>query len=240
VLDGGIGSNMPANTTFGSTPTRFRLRYHPNRNFDKLFEGDGQMPIDKDAIAQFIGWMGELTMTNPLFNWRLYDSNPAAYRPQVTRPPDVQTLSLLPRRRLRPFSLKRRTSMAYRDPDDAWCDVQAPRRQERSKSLARLAARSSTTSKSCEIRNPARATDGVSGHFDLALGDRPAEGEQSSQTYAERFSRQYQQFKAQRRADQVRHAARRTRRSSPRAAAPSCARRTSTPSSSSPRSTARS
>ena len=23
------------------------------------------MPIDKDAIAQFIGWMGELTMTNP-------------------------------------------------------------------------------------------------------------------------------------------------------------------------------
>ena len=50
----------------------------PNRNFDKLFDGDGQMPIDKDAIAQFIGWMGELTQTNPMFNWRLYDSNPAA------------------------------------------------------------------------------------------------------------------------------------------------------------------
>ena len=33
---------------------------------------------DKDAIAQFIGWMGELTMTNPLFNWRLYDSVPAS------------------------------------------------------------------------------------------------------------------------------------------------------------------
>ena len=29
------------------------------------------MPIDKDAIAQFIGFMGELTVTNPLFNWRL-------------------------------------------------------------------------------------------------------------------------------------------------------------------------
>ena len=78
VLDGGIGSNMPANTTFGINTDSLRLRYHPNRNFDKLFEGDGQMPIDKDAIAQFIGWMGELTMTNPLFNWRLYDSTPAS------------------------------------------------------------------------------------------------------------------------------------------------------------------
>jgi hypothetical protein len=78
VLDGGIGSNMPANTTFGIHTDSFRLRYHPNRNFDKLFDGEGQMPIDKDAIAQFIGWMGELTQTNPLFNWRFRDSNPAA------------------------------------------------------------------------------------------------------------------------------------------------------------------
>jgi len=76
VLDGGIGSNMPANTTFGLNTDSFRLRYHPNRNFDKLFEGDGQMPIDKDAVAQFIGWMGELTQTNPMFNWRMYDSSP--------------------------------------------------------------------------------------------------------------------------------------------------------------------
>jgi hypothetical protein len=78
VLDGGIGSNMPANTTFGLNTDSFRMRYHPNRNFDNLFDGDGQMPIDKDAIAQFIGWMGELTQVNPMFNWRLYDSNPAA------------------------------------------------------------------------------------------------------------------------------------------------------------------
>ena len=78
VLDGGIGSNMPANTTFGLNTDTFRLRYHPSRNFDKLFEGEGQMPIDKDAIAQFIGWMGELTMTNPQMNWRLYDSVPAS------------------------------------------------------------------------------------------------------------------------------------------------------------------
>ena len=78
VLDGGIGSNMPANTTFGIDTSSLRLRYHPNRNFDKIFSGDGQMPIDKDAVAQFIGWMGELTMVNPMFNWRMYDSNPAA------------------------------------------------------------------------------------------------------------------------------------------------------------------
>jgi hypothetical protein len=78
VLDGGIGSNIDANTTFGINTDTLRLRYHPERNFDKLFEGDGQMPIDKDAIAQFLGFMGELTMTNPQFNWRFYDSNPAA------------------------------------------------------------------------------------------------------------------------------------------------------------------
>ena len=78
VLDGGIGSNMPANTTFGLNTDSLRLRYHPNRNFDKLFDGDGQMPIDKDAMAQFIGWMGELTQVNPLYNWRFFDSNPAA------------------------------------------------------------------------------------------------------------------------------------------------------------------
>jgi hypothetical protein len=78
VLDGGIGSNCPSNTTMGINTDTLRVRYHPSRNFDKLFEGDGQMPIDKDAIAQFIGWMGELTMVNPLFNWRFYDSNPAA------------------------------------------------------------------------------------------------------------------------------------------------------------------
>jgi hypothetical protein len=78
VLDGGIGSNMPANTTLGLNTDTLRIRYNSARNFDKLFDGDGQMPIDKDAIAQYIGWMGELTMTNPLFNWRLYDSVPGS------------------------------------------------------------------------------------------------------------------------------------------------------------------
>jgi len=78
VLDGGIGSNMPANTTFGLNTDSLRIRYNPSRNFDKLFDDGGQMPIDKDAVAQFVGWMGELTMVNPMFNWRLYDSVPAS------------------------------------------------------------------------------------------------------------------------------------------------------------------
>lgn len=77
VLAGGIGSPMPANTTFGIETDSFRMRYNPNRNFDKLFDGEGQKPINQDAIAQFIGWMGELTQVNPRFHFRLYDSNPA-------------------------------------------------------------------------------------------------------------------------------------------------------------------
>ena len=78
VLDGGIGSNMPANTTFGIDTSSLKIRYHPERKFSRVFDGEGQMPIDKDAIAQFIGFMGEMVMNNPLFNWRFYDSNAAA------------------------------------------------------------------------------------------------------------------------------------------------------------------
>jgi hypothetical protein len=36
VMDGGIGSNIPANTTFGLETDSLRIRYNPNRNFDKL------------------------------------------------------------------------------------------------------------------------------------------------------------------------------------------------------------
>lgn len=78
VMEGGIGSNMPANTTFGLDTDNMRLRFNPGRNMNRLFPGDGQMPINQDAIANFIGWMGELTLSNPLFSWRFYDSNPAA------------------------------------------------------------------------------------------------------------------------------------------------------------------
>lgn len=76
VQEGGIGSNMPANTTYGLDTANLRLRYHPERNFNKI--GKALMPINQDAVVQYIGFMGELTQTNPLFQWKLYDSNPAA------------------------------------------------------------------------------------------------------------------------------------------------------------------
>lgn len=77
VLAGGIGNNMPANTTYGIDTSSMKVRYNPSRNFDKLFD-KSMMPINQDAIVQYIGFMGELTMFNPLFQWKLYDSNPAA------------------------------------------------------------------------------------------------------------------------------------------------------------------
>lgn len=77
VMEGGIGSNMPANTTYGLDTGAFRMRYHPSRNFDKLAK-EMLMPLNQDAGVQYIGFMGELTMNNPLFTWKLYDSNPAA------------------------------------------------------------------------------------------------------------------------------------------------------------------
>jgi len=78
VQDGGIVTNMPSNTTYGIETDSLRLRYNPGRHFSKLFEGEGMKPINQDAIVQYIGWMGELTMVNPLFNWKFYDSDTAS------------------------------------------------------------------------------------------------------------------------------------------------------------------
>jgi hypothetical protein len=78
VQDGGIGSNMPANVTYGIETDSLRLRFNPGRNFSKLFEGQGMKPINQDAIVQYIGWMGELTQVNPLFQWKLIDSDTAS------------------------------------------------------------------------------------------------------------------------------------------------------------------
>lgn len=78
VLAGGIGSSMPANTTYGLDTDSLALRYREGANFDMLFNGEGQMPINQDAMAQFIMWEGALTMSNPLFNWKLIDSDTAS------------------------------------------------------------------------------------------------------------------------------------------------------------------
>lgn len=74
VLEGGIGSAMPSNTTYFIDTAALKFRYHPDRNFSKI--GSKQMPINQDAMVQHIGFMGEVTMNNPLHMVKLYDSSP--------------------------------------------------------------------------------------------------------------------------------------------------------------------
>lgn len=78
VLASGIGTSMPANTTYGIESRSIYLYYHPSRNNVMLFDGDGAMPINQDAIANFLVWNGQLVLGNPLFSWRLIDSDPAS------------------------------------------------------------------------------------------------------------------------------------------------------------------
>jgi hypothetical protein len=73
VLEGGIGSAMPANTTYFLDTSALRFRYHPDRNFVKF--GGKQMPINQDAIVQHLGFYGNLTLNNPLHTAKLFDSN---------------------------------------------------------------------------------------------------------------------------------------------------------------------
>jgi hypothetical protein len=74
VLEGGIGSAMPANTTYflkvGDDGIRFR--FHPDRNFVAF--GGKQRPVNQDAIVQHIGFFGNLTLANPLFQAKLVTS----------------------------------------------------------------------------------------------------------------------------------------------------------------------
>jgi hypothetical protein len=74
VLEGGIGSAMPANTTYFIDTSAIKFRYHPDRNFVKF--GGKQTPINQDAVVQHIGFFGNLTMNNPLHMAKLYDSSP--------------------------------------------------------------------------------------------------------------------------------------------------------------------
>jgi hypothetical protein len=76
VLEGGIGSAMPANTTYFIDTESLQLRYHPDRNFTPF--GGKQAPINQDAIVQHIGFYGNLTLCNPLHFAKLYDSNTAS------------------------------------------------------------------------------------------------------------------------------------------------------------------
>lgn len=74
LLEGGIGTAMPSNVSYIMDTKSLRFRYHPDRNFEKF--GGKQMPVNQDAIVQHVGFMGNLTMNNPLHNAKLYDSAP--------------------------------------------------------------------------------------------------------------------------------------------------------------------
>lgn len=70
VMEGGIGSYMPDDTTYMIDTKSLKMRYHPQRNFSKM--GGKQRPINQDAVVQQIGFMGELTMNDPQHMSKLF------------------------------------------------------------------------------------------------------------------------------------------------------------------------
>lgn len=64
VLEGGIGSAMPSNTSYFVATDHICFRYHKDRNFSKF--GGKQTPVNQDAVVQHIGFYGEVTLKNPL------------------------------------------------------------------------------------------------------------------------------------------------------------------------------
>lgn len=75
VMASGIRNNMPANTTYGIESRSLFIYQQANNAFTTLFDGRGQMPINQDALAQFLLWVGELVLVNPLYSFRLIDSS---------------------------------------------------------------------------------------------------------------------------------------------------------------------
>jgi hypothetical protein len=76
LLEGGIGSAMPSNTSYFIDTSALKFRYHEDRNFVKF--GGKQMPVNQDAMVQHIGFYGNLTLNNPLHMAKLYDSTPGS------------------------------------------------------------------------------------------------------------------------------------------------------------------
>jgi hypothetical protein len=72
VLEGGIGTAMPASISYLLNMDNHKFRYHPKRNFQSF--GGRQMPINQDAVVEHVGFMGELTLNNPLYQTKLIDS----------------------------------------------------------------------------------------------------------------------------------------------------------------------
>lgn len=67
----GVNSVMPANTAYFIEPESLEVRYMENYNMVPLFPGNGQMPINQDAHAQYLLWVGEMILKNPRYSGRL-------------------------------------------------------------------------------------------------------------------------------------------------------------------------
>jgi hypothetical protein len=63
VLDGGIGGFCPTNTAYALNTDYIRLRPHKDMNMRAL-DPDARSPLNQDAIAKLMGWMGNLTVSN--------------------------------------------------------------------------------------------------------------------------------------------------------------------------------
>ena len=70
VLEGGIGSAMPTDTSYFIDTKALKFRYHKDRNFEAF--GGKRVPLNQDAIVEMIGFMGNLTLNNPLHTAKLW------------------------------------------------------------------------------------------------------------------------------------------------------------------------
>src|SRR5690606_31274443 len=74
----GVGTVMPANTIYFIDPQGLEVRYMADYDMVPLFPGEGVSPVNQDAYAQYLLWVGELILRNPRFSGRLLAAPPEA------------------------------------------------------------------------------------------------------------------------------------------------------------------
>lgn len=67
----GVGTVMPANTAYFIEPRSLEVRFMSEYNMVPLFPGDGATPVNQDAFAQYLLWVGELVLKNPRYSGRV-------------------------------------------------------------------------------------------------------------------------------------------------------------------------
>lgn len=73
----GVGTVMPSNTVYFIEPQSLEVRYMSDYNMVPLFPGDGVSPVNQDAYAQYLLWVGELVLRNPRYSGRLTATPPS-------------------------------------------------------------------------------------------------------------------------------------------------------------------